>query len=93
MISGDIELEIDKEMKVYPNPTSGRLNINLKNKVNGDLHLDVFTINGKKIFNTTFSESVPEFSGEVDFSEQEKGTYLLRLNLGKYNWTRKIVLN
>lgn len=89
-----LEIKLHKDdINVYPNPSSGKLNISLKNQFHGKLNLSVYTLGGKEVLNSSFKKVVNDFSCELDISNQLKGTYVVQLSLDKFSWTRKILLH
>ncbi|HUM52193.1 MAG TPA: T9SS type A sorting domain-containing protein [Chitinophagales bacterium] len=68
---------------MFPNPTTGKLNINLKldNEVNG-YNVNIFSVDGRSILNNTNSEKMEAgniISKEFDISEQPNGVYFIRV--------------
>ena len=82
----------NSEVKVYPNPTEGILNIEFEHFDGKDL--DVVLVN--TIGQTIFSESLNNFSGkfdrELDLSRFSAGIYQLSITDGTSRYTRKVVL-
>ncbi|MDY6799737.1 MAG: T9SS type A sorting domain-containing protein [Bacteroidota bacterium] len=75
LISG-IEI-IDNELSVYPNPTKGLIKINSNNLLNSN-SFTVLDIAGRVKHSGSFSEN-----GEIDISNLNKGTYILRIKTSK----------
>lgn len=68
---------------MFPNPTTGKLNINLKleNDVNG-YNVNIFSVDGRSILNNTNSEKMEAgniISKEFDISAQPNGVYFIRV--------------
>ncbi len=81
--------------KVFPNPTSGVINIEVKLDASayGSLRIQLFSIDGKEVF-TFQGEGETPFS-EIDLSKLNAGIYFLNCSnaKGEILATRKIVLN
>ena len=77
-----------KNVDIFPNPTSGILNINTFN--NFPFHLVIYNSLGKIVFN----EQIVEFSKAIDMRNLANGIYLVNIkdNFGK-SFTKKIVKN
>ena len=61
---------LEDEVKVFPNPTSDFVYI----QINKNIQVDLFNVTGQLIENKTI-----DFSGYLNLSEYPKGTYYLRL--------------
>lgn len=62
-------------MKVYPNPSTGKYNLELPNEIaNNLINIKVFTIYGESIIDTT-SHS---YLSIIDLSSQPSGIYILK---------------
>ncbi len=83
----------DSDVNIYPNPSSGLLNIQMNNRMYGDLFVNIYTESGKQIMQKRFEKNHPQFSGQLDLNSQQKGMYLVKINLGNQSLTGKIVLN
>jgi len=76
-----VDEETDQSISVYPNPTSGILNIQGNNK---ELTAVIFDILGKKIMSQSFFN-------EVDLSQLETGIYIIRISDGQNSFSQKII--
>jgi hypothetical protein len=83
----------DRNTKIYPNPSSGLLNIEMNNTLYGELLVNVFSITGEQILNCRFEKTMPVFSTQLDLGNQRKGIYFISFNFDKQLFTKKIVLN
>ena len=70
--------------KVYPNPTTGVLNLNLGN---GQWLVQVYDIMGKKVM-----DMMCDGQSSVDLGQQQKGLYLLRALNGTEEFNTKILV-
>lgn len=71
-------------LKVYPNPTTGIVNLNLGK---GSWQVQVFDITGRKVM-----ELQCESGSSIDLSRQQQGLYLLKAQNGTEEYNTKIVL-
>ena len=85
--------DIGNSIQVYPNPSSGLLNIEMNNPVYDDVLVKVFTIDGKQILTRRFEKTAPGFSAHLNLGMREKGVYFISFNFGDKIFTKKIVLN
>lgn len=87
----DKKLEVDK-MNMSPNPSNGKfdLNFNLKNK--GDAEINVFSIDGKQVYNEKLSGFQGEYKKSIDLSNNNKGVYFVKIQQGVHSQVKKVVL-
>ena len=69
-------VNIDINTKVYPNPTTSILNIDLEKNVNADIM--VYDINGKLVIKERLNN---EQQKQLDFSFLRQGNYFLHINI------------
>ena len=78
--------EKENAVKLFPNPTSDELNIQLLNSLN-NTSLSIIDITGKTIITQTLNDS----SSSIDVSNLLSGLYLLKLDSDKGSQTRRFV--
>jgi len=80
------------QISIYPNPTTGLLNINLSN-IETDMELELINLNGSLVYRETMHKESNR-SYEVDLSKSlVKGVYFVRLFDGSEYFVEKIILN
>lgn len=80
-----LDSELEDEILISPNPTSGLIKIELAKGVKGEvLGLEVLSISGKLLISQ-------EEANQVDLSGLSNGVYFLKVNMGDKSITRKIV--
>jgi hypothetical protein len=80
-----VEEETGWELNIYPNPTSGSLNI--ISAIN-DYSLQVFDLAGKLVI----SKNHLSENAQVDLADLHNGVYLIKLDNGTYQLTKKVIL-
>jgi hypothetical protein len=75
-----------KEIKVYPNPSSGKVTVDLLNYEN-PVRINVFNSLGVKVFSTSALESV-----SIDLSNAQKGFYILQVVSEDHINTQKFMI-
>lgn len=68
---------------MYPNPTTGKLNINLKldKEING-YNVSIFSVDGRTILSNSINEKMEAesvLSKDFDISAQPNGVYFIRV--------------
>lgn len=84
------------EWKIYPNPTSGGVEIEAYiTETVEELHLVAFDISGKKVFQKDYGASTQgQFRSVADLSHLANGGYLLSFYMdGKLVGTKKVAIN
>ena len=79
-----VEESFDDIIKVYPNPTTGLINLNFINI--SSINFDVFSINGKLI-----KRYIDYKNSRLDFSNQDKGVYFIQFYVDNKVIVKKII--
>jgi hypothetical protein len=86
-IEADRSIE-EKEIRVFPNPTSGSINLQLPPGLRGELRLEVFTATGQRIW----AQVIGATDQVVDLSPLPSGLYFMRLSGYQFSSGRKIMI-
>lgn len=81
-----------EDLSIYPNPTTGVLNVNFNAEKQGDIQVKLVNISGQVIFNEVMTTANGQYNNSFDISDQAKGVYLLSIISEKEKIDRKIVL-
>lgn len=65
-------------VKVYPNPSSGRIFLEFEKEINNDLDYKIFSLDGIEISNGKICKGIKETN--IDMHSSVPGSYILRLN-------------
>ena len=87
---GTTDFDNEDVMKVYPNPSSGIINIQI-NKYFGTVDVQLIDITGRQVY----SAKKVDFNGQksIDLSAITSGIYLLKVTGESLNFVEKIILN
>ncbi len=83
--------DISSSLKIYPNPSTGVLNIHADNILSSSATISVCNVIGQQVF----SEKINNASNKTDFSldlKSLKGLHFIRLSDGVKNYIQKIIL-
>ncbi|PHR36944.1 MAG: hypothetical protein COA38_01030 [Fluviicola sp.] len=83
-----IDTDEISHMKVYPNPTSNVLNVNI-DQLTSDGQLTIYSMDGVKVL----SEKLTSNSQEVDLTHLANGSYILELKTADYSEIIKVIKN
>jgi len=75
----DVPAASDGIVKVYPNPTTGKLNILYQAGAAQKLNLDVFNVVGQSMYNNTYELNAGLHTLVLDAADYAKGVYILNL--------------
>ncbi|OFY62465.1 MAG: hypothetical protein A2Y71_00010 [Bacteroidetes bacterium RBG_13_42_15] len=84
--------DLEENTRLYPNPTSGRVNIEIENEITGDLLVSIFDQNGKELYNFKFEKTTEYFFTELELNGLTAGYYLFTLDLNDRIVTRKVII-
>jgi hypothetical protein len=81
-----------KTLIIYPNPSSGVFNLEMKNNLMGKLTVRIINQHGKTVFEKEFDKRVENFLQQIDVSKQRVGIYLVSLYInGQFSNTKFII--
>jgi regulation of enolase protein 1 (concanavalin A-like superfamily) len=79
--------------EVYPNPTSGELNLNLTPYAGKSVRIELYSLEGK-LMKVVEIDEVQTIVGQLDLSSIQRGMYLIQVKSeGLPDATRKVVVN
>ncbi len=81
----------DDMMKVYPNPSSGMITLELSHDAAADLDIEIFSLNGKIVYRNSL-KSVSNVQEQIDLSNVTRGIYMLRVRTEDEVSMRKLVI-
>lgn len=89
------ELLFEGELRIIPNPASNVINISFAPASRGGSRISLFTIDGKKVFETenTFCEKGKYYFKKIDVSKLINGIYLVKLECADKMTIKKIIIN
>ncbi len=80
-------LVANTELKIYPSPTTGILNVNLSE--NNDFTLRLFNTNGQLVLQNNYYE---QSSSKLNLSDYRTGIYVLEITINNTIYTEKIII-
>lgn len=84
---------LDHSLNIYPNPTTGLVNLEYTLDRGTALQVDVLDVVGKVVLNRNIASGTGVQREVLDLSTLANGTYVLKLNTGNGQVTRTITLN
>lgn len=80
-----------QSLRVYPNPTSGKVTINFKPDSKKKTELKITDESGKVVYNEEI-KTASAFTHEIDLGNEAKGIYFIELIQGKNKYVNRILL-
>lgn len=81
----------EPSFKVYPNPTSGLVSVNLTNINSAKAVFSVYDITGKQVYSSESSIKEKDLVTEVNLEKLPSGIYVLLVQLDNKEYSQKIV--
>ena len=82
----------EKSVSVYPNPSTGVINLSLSGFNGKKTTLRVVNVIGTVVYQETMASADGRFNKAIDMSKFAHGLYYIKLEADDYNEIRKIVL-
>ncbi|WP_242203069.1 zinc-dependent metalloprotease [Aestuariivivens insulae] len=79
-------------LKIFPNPNKGEFTITLKGSLSNLIKVEVFDIRGRQIYNNSYKGS-GDFNETISLKNAQTGIYILNVNDGNRQSTKKIVID
>ena len=82
----------ESEILVFPNPTTGPVQLSFVNVEEGTVKVSVYNVAGQEVMMDRMDVEGEIFNTTMDLSKLSKGTYFLRITGGKMQRTVKVVV-
>ena len=89
-VATDEPSEVLQDLNVYPNPTSGLLELRLELENATELHAEVYDLTGRRMLSKALGRQI-SLNEQIDFSTLPNGIYLLRLRAGNAARTIRVI--
>ena len=88
--SSIFSVEAKASLSVYPNPSRGMVNIDLK-KINArEVNASVLNILGNEVFRTIVRNQAG--TGQMDLTDLQNGVYIVKISAGSTQYTQRLVI-
>ncbi len=85
-------MKINKSLEVFPNPSGGIININIKSSISEKSRIEIYSLNGHKVYQRDFIKEPGNNHYSIDLKSASKGIYLVHVSSETGNYTQKIML-
>ena len=83
--------ELDKNISIYPNPTSGEFSIEFNDTWQGDVNCKITDIFGRSVYIDILDNNSSNSSHKVDIKDSNSGVYIVQLVQGDKKTMKKII--
>jgi hypothetical protein len=90
--TGNVDIEFDDDISVYPNPGRGLLNLAFYGPWESQARVSIFDLTGRNVYQQTFNVGEGENLVEVDATSLGSGLYILKFESDTHSRTTKIVI-
>jgi hypothetical protein len=80
------------DVRVYPNPSSGEINIRFNSSVEADVTVRITDEKGKEVYTHKKTGHKGEYNEAADLSSKAKGVYYVTITNGEDSVTKKVVV-
>ncbi len=87
-----VQETVVENLSIFPNPTTGMLNVNFNAEKQGDMQIKLLSITGQVVVDELIAENGGQYTKTIDISNQAKGVYLLSIISESEKIDRKVVL-
>ena len=88
----NVDVENLWDMSVYPNPTSGELNLEISGLTSARVNVTVVSSLGQKVFQNDFYVYGGEIKEKINLHSNASGIYMIIVNDGENKLTQRIVI-
>ena len=90
--SDTINLNTIDQVEIYPNPSKGTIHVQMDNSLNGELHIEIFTIHGSKVYGQSYQKETSFFSKQLEFFELTPGVYFISIRIGDAKIEQRLLI-
>lgn len=80
-----------ESFSVWPNPNSGEFSIKLISSSSEAIQVTLYDIRGRKVYHQEFENTI-SFEQQINLNNVQSGLYILRVNDGKSNAVKKLII-
>ncbi len=80
------------DVTIYPNPTSGVVNLQLYNQAEGRASVTITDITGREVFKTDINIQSASEHSQIDLSNLKAGVYIIGIQSGELTHTNRLVI-
>lgn len=90
-VTGIIEAKSQNEIMIFPNPTFGKITLQVNLSQNGDIRINVYNVLGELMYDQKLKSNKGSSNPQIDLSKLRGGIYMLQVELGETILRKKII--
>jgi hypothetical protein len=79
-------------VNIYPNPSTGSLNIEWAGHAKGDAGIVISDVTGRAVYTTLLSMSTISGNAKIDISDLKNGVYMISIKRADFAYTNRLVV-
>jgi len=79
------------EVAIYPNPSQGTFKVQMS-ELRQDANIQIFELSGKEVYRSAVADPQGSYEERIDLGDVAQGMYFLRLTVGDYQMTKRLVV-
>ncbi|NNC69317.1 MAG: T9SS type A sorting domain-containing protein [Flavobacteriaceae bacterium] len=87
-----VDNESFKNLGIWPNPTSDRVNISFVSTDINDTQITIYDLIGRKVFMKNYTTNSALFNEQIEIDTLISGTYLVNISRGNANTTKRLII-
>ena len=84
--------KITAKISTYPNPAQNRINLSVSNIEDKPVQVNVYDEQGNKVLSKRYTPENGSLDEELSIPASLKGTYILKIEQGKKQWQKRLLL-
>ena len=86
------EVENIKELSIYPNPATDKLNVKFNTSTTDDFNITIYNVTGQEVYKEKLNNFVGSYYNEININDFAQGVYLMQIKSSKGAVTQKVVV-
>jgi hypothetical protein len=86
------DLQLGNELTLYPNPTTGMVNLSLDLNADGQVNVEVFDISGRMVYSDSENVIGGKINKAIDLSGLDKGVYFVKVKTASAEFNQKLTI-
>ncbi|MCB0508700.1 MAG: T9SS type A sorting domain-containing protein, partial [Bacteroidetes bacterium] len=86
----DVHSKAVSLLELYPNPTEGKLQLNMNLVKKGEVEIEIYSLEGKILYQQKYGET-KSVTEQIEMSAYAKGVYIVKIKVDAENIYQKVI--